>query len=169
MNALTKKPALVKVAAAFALGGGLGIPCLFLALGALLQQPSLGDKETMFHLFGWVDAFRIMFWPSWLLSLAPPGDGTFWIHLAIGIVLNVGLYGAIGLFAALSLTNQVAQIVLMIAFVSGLYGLNAFWSGHLESFFVATVLLVLLFVGFFYKFGVTPAREAGAEPRPDHE
>lgn len=150
----------------FALGAGVGIPFLFLLLWEVILK-TLHGTETMGAVMVWVEAFRVMFWPSSMyLIVHAPGDSAGELRYLLTLVLlNVGVYASIGLVVALALRNRVAQAVVVLLLVAGMYGLNAYWSEHLASFLVAAILLVVLFIAFFRKFGISHAREIASDSR----
>lgn len=145
----------------FAVGGGVGIPLLFLVSWQIISK-SLHGTETMVELMVWVEAFRVMFWPSsmFLVVNAPGNSADELNYLLVVILLNIGVYALIGLAVALALRRRAVQIALELFLVAAMYGLNAYWNEHLASFLIAAILLVLLSVAFFWKFGANP-QQAG--------
>jgi hypothetical protein len=145
----------------FAIGGGVGIPLFFLVAWQIISR-TLHGTGTIVELMVWVEAFRIMFWPSSMyLVVSAPGDGAGELkYLLLLILVNIGVYALMGLAVALALRSRAAQIALGLVLVAAMYGLNAYWSEHLASFIVAAILLVLLLLVFFRKFGVSPPRAA---------
>lgn len=121
------------------------------------------DSDVYIDAMVWLESFRGMFWPSSIFMVAhAPGDGAGELtYLLTLVLLNVGVYTVIGLVVALALHNRVAQTVVVLLLVAGMYGLNTYWSEHLASFLIGAILLVLLFVAFFRKFGANPGLNPG--------
>jgi hypothetical protein len=145
----------------FAIAGGVGIPLLFLASWQIISK-TLNGTATMVNLMVWVEAFRVMFWPSSMfLVVNTPGDGAGELnYLMLLILANVGVYALMGLAVALAIRSRAAQIVLGLFLLVAMYGLNAYWSEHLASFTIAGILVMLLLVGIFRKFGASSPQPA---------
>jgi len=142
------------------IGGGVGIPLLFLGAWQVVMA-TLQGTETMIPAMAWLESFRVMFWPSSMFFVVrAPGDNSGELqYLVVLILINVGVYALVGLAAALALRNRAAQFVLAGILLAAMYGLNAYWSQHLASFLIAAILLVVVLFAFFWRFGASP-REA---------
>lgn len=114
--------------------------------------------ETIIQLMAWVEAFRVMFWPSsmFLVVNATGNRGGELNYVLVLILINVGIYALIGLAAALALRSRAVQFAFGFFVVAAICGLNVYWSEHLASFLVAAVLVALLLVVFFWKFRTSP-------------
>jgi len=150
------RKSVIRFVAGFALGGGLGIPVLFAALWQALRWTIPRDGDAYIDVMVWLESFRGMFWPSSIFMAArAPGDTAGEVsNLFFVILANVVIYAVIGSGVALVLRNRLAQIIVVLLLVAGMYGLNTYWSDHLASFLIAAILLVVLFIAFFRKFGI---------------
>ena len=110
----------------------------------------------------WVEAFRVMFWPSaiFLVDPAPGRNAGELNYLLVLILLNVCVYAVIGLAAALALRRRAAQIALGLFLIVAMLGVNMYWSEHLASFVIAAIVVALLFVALFWKFGANTQQPA---------
>lgn len=147
----------IKLIAGFALGGGLGIPALFAALWQVLRWTIPRDGDAYIDVMVWLESFRGMLWPSSIFMVThAPGDTAGDVsNLFFVILANVVIYAVIGSAVALVLRNRLAQIIVVSILATGMYGLNVYWSEHLASFLIAAILLVVVFIVFFRKFGIS--------------
>ena len=159
-----KRISLAKCIALFGIGLGVGVPCLFLFLSGGLQLARMPSAESMFSAMVWLEAFRMMFWPSSVLLLASSPSGELpGGYLLAAVLLNVLLYGLVGALAWITLSSRGGQVVLVLVLAVGLYALNSYWSSHLTSFFAGAILLILSFAFFYWRFGGYGARGSPLE------
>lgn len=139
-----------------AIGGGVGIPLLFLGVWRVILA-TLHGTEAMVGTMVWLESFRVMFWPSsmFLVVQAPGNSAGGLQYLVVLILINVGVYGLVGLAVGFALRSRTAQVVLGASLAVAMYALNAYWSQHLASFFIAAALLTLVLITFFGKFRAT--------------
>ena len=152
-------PTLTKFVIGFAVLGGVGIPLSFIALWALARTTLAGNPDALYHASAWIEAFRVMLWPSSLLIVVRAlGDSVGEMSdLVIAVITNVGVYALVGLATALACRSRTAVIALVVVLLMLTYTVNAFWSSHLASFLIAAVMIAIVFVALFRKYGVAPA------------
>jgi hypothetical protein len=137
-----------------ALGGGLGVPVFFIALGHAIRGTLASNSNLLLDVMEWFESFRVMLWPSSLLIVArAPGDTVGELSdLLIAVLINIGVYALLGLASALACRHPVAEILLVVAVVLLAYGVNVFWSNHLASFMITAAIIVAVFVALFRKY-----------------
>jgi len=152
----TKSVSTLKFTIGSALGGGLGVPVFFIALGHAIRGTLASNSNLLLDVMEWFESFRVMLWPSSLLIVVrAPGDSVGELSdLLIAVLVNIGVYGLLGLGTALACRHRFAEILLMVAVVLLAYGVNVFWSNHLASFVVTAAIIVAVFVALFRKYGV---------------
>lgn len=150
----------LKFTIAAALGGGLGVPVFFIALGHAIRGTLASNSNLLLDVMEWFEPFRVMLWPSSLLIVVrAPGDTVAELSdLLVAVLINIGVYALLGLGTALACRHRVAEVLLMIAVVLLAYGVNVFWSNHLPSFVITAAIIVTVFVVLFRKYGVVRKR-----------
>ena len=151
---------LARFAIGFVLVGGVGIPVFFVAVWAVVRVVLAGNADALYHAAVWIEAFRVMLWPSSLLIIVrAAGDTAGEISdLTIAVLANVGLYALLGVASALACRSRISEIILVIVVVLFVYTVNTFWSDHLASFLITGAIITMLFVALFRKYGVRSGR-----------
>lgn len=150
-----------KIALWSAITGGIGIPVLFLVAWQVVLN-TLHGTEAMSGVMAWFEAFHVMFWPSSMfLVVRAPGDSSGELrYLIVLILINVGVYALLGLAVALARRSRAAQLLLATLLIAVMYALNEYWSQHLASFVIGAIVLALVLIAFFRKFGLTARQTA---------
>jgi hypothetical protein len=145
-----------KLTIRLALVGGLGVPIAIMILWQFIRWVLSSDADLLVDVMEWFESFRVMLWPSSLLmAFRSPGDLTGQISdLLVALIVNVSIYASIGFATALASRHRAAEVLLVLTVVGVLYCINAFWSSHLFSFLVTALIVVVLFVYTFRKYGV---------------
>jgi hypothetical protein len=133
--------------------GGIGIPLFFAVIWALARASLTGNADVLYEVWGWIEAFRVMLWPSSIFIIArSAGDTAGEIQdVLIAILGNVGVYALLGTATALARGNRIAEVVVVIIVLVLAYAINVYWSNHLPSFLIAAAILTAVFVALFRK------------------
>jgi hypothetical protein len=144
-----------KLIVGFVLIGGIGIPLFFAALWALARASLAGNADALYEVWGWIEAFRVMLWPSSIFIVArSAGDAAGEIQdVLIAILGNIGVYALLGGATALARGNRIAEVVLVIIVLVLAYAINVYWSNHLASFVIAGAIVMVVFVALFRRYG----------------
>jgi hypothetical protein len=135
----------------FVLMGGIGIPLFFAALWALTRASLAGNADALYEVWGWIEAFRVMLWPSSIFIVARSAGDTAgeMQDVLIAILGNIGVYALLGGATAFAFGNRIAEVVLVIIVLVLVYAINVYWSNHLASFVIAAAIVTVLFVALF--------------------
>jgi hypothetical protein len=136
----------------FGLGGGVGVPCLYLVVWSAVEQVGIERAESVFpQIMVWLEALRTMFWPPSVLLLAAASGEFVTRYLLLAVLANVVLYGAVGAVASLTIGRRVGFVALSLALVVGLYAVNARWVQHAGSLIAAVVVVVCVLTVLYWK------------------
>jgi hypothetical protein len=136
----------------FGLGGGVGVPCLYLIVWNAVERVGIERAESVLsQIMVWLEALRTMFWPPSVLLLAAASGEFVTRYLLLAVFANVVLYGAVGAVASLTMGRCAGFVALSLAAVVGLYAVNALWVQHAGSLIAAVVVVVCILTVLYWK------------------
>ena len=148
----TRGGSLLRYALGFGLGGGMGIPSLYLVVWQLVEWVRIERVEALWPGFMvWFEALRTMFWPPSVLLLAAASGETAMRYLLLAILANVTLYSVAGIGVGLAMGRRSVFVLVSFAWVVGLCAVNALWLQHAGSLVAAIVLVVCLLATLYWR------------------